>query len=506
MLILSYFFYKSLVNFVAQQYHYEISINETDSIFNIANNVTNELEKYRIFLLDKDSTLGVESGELDSKVDSKDIDSSNLDSNVSETFKEDSIESKNTESNNILENNLEISQDSNIEIKEDSIAENNIESKEDSKIESANLDSNKVTNFNTFNQKSSKGWEIKNDKLYIKKGANFLLIGDSLMQGIGFALNKDLRNAGFKVKNIAKQSTGLVLLKSFNWIKEAKNAFKQNPQIAVLVVCLGMNDGWDIWDSGTHKFGSAGWIDVYGSRVQEIIDVAKGNNAALMWFEVPAVKKESLNNKLKVLNEIFREKVRENGGIFISSENILQDSKYVKFLKDSSGKSVQVRADDNIHFTKSGAKILSDSLFSHLEIIESSSQDSKPEIINIESKDKDKLIESIINRNKKLGTDSKDSILQDSKDSNENSHVEQNQTDLKNIESDLKNIESNENLNKNKQKDSINLENLEQKEQKKSKKEIKEIKNIESNENLEKNDENISKDALKNHPFFNNIE
>lgn len=421
MFILGYFFYKSLINYIAQQYHYEISINETDSIFNIANNVTNEIEKYRILLLEKDAQ---------------------LDSNNIESSSEVALESS-LESNNVIEEKLDISQVS---------IENSAETLEDSKadsidstIESNNLDSKKVSNINTFETKNTiKHWEIKNDKLYIQKGANFLLIGDSLMQGIGFALNKDLRNAGFKVKNIAKQSTGIVYLKSFNWIKETKNAFKQNPKIAVLVVCLGMNDGWDIWDSGNHKFGSSGWIDVYGSRVQEIIDIARSNNAAVMWFEVAAVQKERLNNKMKVLNEIFKEKARENGIIFISSENILQDSKYTKFIKNTEGKSEQVRADDGIHFTKNGAKILSDALFSHLEIIDSNTLDSKENITNIEMQDKDKLIESIINRNKNLQQDSN------------------------------KEIDSN-----------------------------KETKNIESKQHLEQNND---KNAIKNHPFFNNIE
>ena len=120
---------------------------------------------------------------------------------------------------------------------------------------------------------------IDNTKLEVHKGDEFLFIGDSLMQGVAIALNRDLIDLGLKANDLSKQNTGLSYKSYFDWAKATKEAFAKNPNIKYLVVLLGANDPWDIKKGGVyHRFGSDSWIDIYTYRVNEIINIAKVMN------------------------------------------------------------------------------------------------------------------------------------------------------------------------------------------------------------------------------------
>ncbi|EFV4161001.1 DUF459 domain-containing protein, partial [Campylobacter coli] len=151
---------------------------------------------------------------------------------------------------------------------------------------------------------------IDNTKLEVHKGDEFLFIGDSLMQGVAIALNRDLIDLGLKANDLSKQNTGLSYKSYFDWAKATKEAFAKNPNIKYLVVLLGANDPWDIKKGGVyHRFGSDSWIDIYTYRVNEIINIAKQHHAKILWFEIPPVKKNELNEKIQILNKIYSEEI-----------------------------------------------------------------------------------------------------------------------------------------------------------------------------------------------------
>lgn len=139
---------------------------------------------------------------------------------------------------------------------------------------------------------------IDNTKLELQNGDEFLFIGDSLMQGVAIALNRDLRNLNLKATDLSKQNTGLSYKSYFDWSKATNEAFVKNSNIKYLVVLLGANDPWDIKKGGNyHRFGSPSWIDIYTNRVDEIIKIAKKHKAKVFWFEIPPVKKRRFKQK-----------------------------------------------------------------------------------------------------------------------------------------------------------------------------------------------------------------
>ncbi|HEF9813421.1 TPA: DUF459 domain-containing protein [Campylobacter coli] len=213
---------------------------------------------------------------------------------------------------------------------------------------------------------------IDNTKLEVHKGDEFLFIGDSLMQGVAIALNRDLIDLGLKANDLSKQNTGLSYKSYFDWAKATKEAFAKNPNIKYLVVLVGANDPWDIKKGGVyHRFGSDSWIDIYTYRVNEIINIAKQHQAKILWFEVPPVKKDELNEKIQILNKIYSEEILKNKQIFINTKLFFSvNDEFSTYIKNENNKSVKMRTDDGIHFTPNGAKEMSKLLLQHITIKE----------------------------------------------------------------------------------------------------------------------------------------
>lgn len=213
---------------------------------------------------------------------------------------------------------------------------------------------------------------IDNTKLEVHKGDEFLFIGDSLMQGVAIALNRDLIDLGLKANDLSKQNTGLSYKSYFDWAKATKEAFAKNPNIKYLVVLLGANDPWDIKKGGVyHRFGSDSWIDIYTYRVNEIINIAKQHHVKILWFEIPPVKKNELNEKIQILNKIYSEEILKNKQIFINTKLFFSvNDEFSTYIKNENNKSIKMRTDDGIHFTSNGAKEMSELLLQHITIKE----------------------------------------------------------------------------------------------------------------------------------------
>ncbi|EMZ7505858.1 DUF459 domain-containing protein [Campylobacter upsaliensis] len=211
---------------------------------------------------------------------------------------------------------------------------------------------------------------IDNTKFEISLNEEFLLIGDSLMQGVAVALNKDLKKLGLKVVDLSKQNTGLSYKSYFDWAKETTKTLQNNKNIKYLVVLLGANDPWDIKKGGIyHRFNSKSWLEIYTQRVDEILKIATEHNIKVLWYEIPPVKKEDLNKKLSILNQIYSQEILKNKGIFINTKLFFsKNDAYSAYIKDENNKSIKVRSDDGVHFTPSGAKEMSKLLLEYIKL------------------------------------------------------------------------------------------------------------------------------------------
>ncbi|EEO24325.2 hypothetical protein HRAG_01382 [Helicobacter bilis ATCC 43879] len=349
MLCVCYVYHRSIISYIVQQYHYASDMITTESsFFSFGDMIAARLEKMRVAIFEPESsTIELALPQYDK-------------SPITDTLELD-------------------------EVKKEEIVESNDTSTKDSKLATTNTQK-PILQEETINTESTSTYIQSSDKMLIlPPQTRFLLIGDSLMQGIGMVLPRMLQQHGFRTKNLAKQSTGLTYPSFFNWERATMQAFQQYKDIGVLVVCLGANDPWNM---PKMRFGTESWEEVYKNRIQAIINIAKSHGTQVVWYAVPMTKNETLNKKLAYLNTLYYQVVSANGGIFLTADAILHNGKFSAYIKDSSGRSRLVRAQDGIHFTPYGSRLLAKTLIDRIVLPK---QDTENEIDNdIENIDKTK--------------------------------------------------------------------------------------------------------------------
>lgn len=208
----------------------------------------------------------------------------------------------------------------------------------------------------------------KDGKLVLKQDSTFIFIGDSMMQGVGLTLASELKKRGFSVINIAKQSTGLTYTHFFDWGKALREAFAKNPHINIVVMMVGANDPYAM---PKMKYGSDEWIETYSSRIKEIIDISLENDAVVVWYDAPYVRKEPLNTRLIFLNTLYKSQVDSAKQLLLHANSALApDGVYTSYVKNEQGRSIRVRGEDGIHFSGEGSRALSRLLLERLEVVQ----------------------------------------------------------------------------------------------------------------------------------------
>lgn len=202
-----------------------------------------------------------------------------------------------------------------------------------------------------------------------------LFVGDSLMQGVAPHIRKALhKQHGIVGIDLSKQSTGLAYPSFYNWPKQTAAAFKGNNNIRLMVVFLGPNDPWDIPSpSGKGypylKFKSDDWEKVYRSRIREMLAIAQGNSAKVIWLSPPNMKRRKLNDGMIYLDKLFSDEVKDIHGYFVPTSNLLgcYNNQFSSFV-ELDGKRIKVRIDDGVHFTLAGQKLIADKVLSLIHV------------------------------------------------------------------------------------------------------------------------------------------
>ncbi len=190
-----------------------------------------------------------------------------------------------------------------------------------------------------------------------------LFAGDSMMQGVAPLVISRMRKEypeGLFV-DLSKQSTGLVAKRYFDWpTKIREETLRQ--QFETVVVFLGPNDPWDIYEKKKrYAFPSEGWEQKYRSRVDEVLDFATAQGIRVIWIGLPVMREERIQQGARIENRIFQEETRKYKFDYLPTEDLLGslDEPYKKFVEDPKKGKLVVRADDGIHFTTLGLRMIS---------------------------------------------------------------------------------------------------------------------------------------------------
>lgn len=221
------------------------------------------------------------------------------------------------------------------------------------------------------------------DEYVLRAGDEIFFAGDSMMQGVAPHVQQYLKkNYNIKSVNLSKQSTGLAYPKFFNWPKTIEETLAGNPNIKILAVFLGPNDPWDMANpngGGQLKFKSEEWAAEYRARIATILHSAESRGVKVIWITPPNMRKQSLNQQMIYLRDVFNDELSRHNVKVIDSREILGtvNDVYNDYL-EIDGKKTKMRTGDGIHFTVKGQKLIAQALQEVIRI-DAPSSESAPE-------------------------------------------------------------------------------------------------------------------------------
>jgi uncharacterized protein len=188
------------------------------------------------------------------------------------------------------------------------------------------------------------------------------VIGDSLSQGLGPAIERGLNPSVVRVLSLGRQSTGLSREDYFNWEAGMRQIVEQFRPDLVFVM-LGSNDAQaQISRDGTSiPVGSAQWVEGYRERAANLLGEATRAGTYVVWVGIPIVEERQRWDFYRRVNDIYRDTASVDPfGTYVDTWTAFEgrDGGYTAFVRNERGDLVEVRASDGVHFTPSGYTFL----------------------------------------------------------------------------------------------------------------------------------------------------
>ena len=188
-----------------------------------------------------------------------------------------------------------------------------------------------------------------------------LLVGDSLMQGLGPSMQALFRKKGILVVSAAKPATGLTNRHFYPWEQQLPILVERHRPDVILFL-LGANDIQGMRVGGrTVAFGTTPWKHEYLARIATLMEQA--GDARVYWIGLPRMRNTSYDKHVKMLNVLFQDTVAHFEGIYIPMDEVFgpKDEPYSPYAYRG-GRQVLVRAADGIHMTMKGYAIVTETV------------------------------------------------------------------------------------------------------------------------------------------------
>jgi hypothetical protein len=185
-----------------------------------------------------------------------------------------------------------------------------------------------------------------------------LMLGDSLMGEVAAGLRQNLPRT-FRVVDRHKSSTGLTNLAYYDWPGTAAAATTET-QPRWVIVHMGANDAQDmLLDGHWVHFGSDAWKAAYLSRAQSLLDRvhAAASGATVVWIGLPAMRADAFEAKMALIRTVQAAAATSRGVTYLDGHTAL-GAAYAKDAEVTPGRRQILRADDGIHYSRTGGSLL----------------------------------------------------------------------------------------------------------------------------------------------------
>ncbi len=188
------------------------------------------------------------------------------------------------------------------------------------------------------------------------------LVGDSLAEALSLGLEADPAvKAEWLIRQKTVSASGLVRDDYHDWPKALAALIAENPDLAGLVVMLGLNDR-QVIRSGDAVLEplTDPWREAYRKRVDTLIQIAQAARVPLVWVGMPVVRAPKLSADLASLNDMIRNRVTAGGETYVEIFDGFADQSgaFTTSGPDVIGDIVRLRGPDGIHFTPAGQRKL----------------------------------------------------------------------------------------------------------------------------------------------------
>lgn len=197
------------------------------------------------------------------------------------------------------------------------------------------------------------------------RGPHVLLVGDSIMAGIGPILKKEV-SSRLEGKAIlkARVATGLARPDVFDWRRELEASLAEDDYDAV-VLMMGTNDSQDIVEDGNILiYGTHEWVRAYNERVAQMMETACKGTPRALWIGLPPMRSQAFNRKIIRINTWAKRQARKHKCMeYLGLDNVIGDENghFASYLKIAD-ELEKVRMVDGIHVTARGGLVISDYL------------------------------------------------------------------------------------------------------------------------------------------------
>ncbi len=192
-----------------------------------------------------------------------------------------------------------------------------------------------------------------------------LLVGDSLSIGLGKQLDAVFAGRpGVSFAHLGKVSSGLANPAFFDWEANLTAQVKAHHPDLVLIM-LGANDNKSITaeDGRTFHFGAKEWDAAYAARLGRLQAIVRADNpgAAVYFIGVPVMADPSFNAEVAHINAVLAATAKSLPGCaYVDTRDVLADAagSFAPMAKAPDGNLVKLRADDGVHISGSGSRLL----------------------------------------------------------------------------------------------------------------------------------------------------
>ena len=187
--------------------------------------------------------------------------------------------------------------------------------------------------------------------------------GDSLAGSLGPSLGEITAKTGVvQPVFFSRVSSGLGSPDFFDWpTRGGEEMFKLNPEVAVFII--GAND-FAVVDEDP-----ATWRPEYEQLVEQMMTLLIGEGRTVFWIGAP-VFEDDRSEEIVQVNQVFQDvAARHSDVVYVDAYAMFStpDGKYTPFLPDGTGETIEVRADDGVHFTPEGGDLLARNVFAFLD-------------------------------------------------------------------------------------------------------------------------------------------